>query len=190
MVAYAAVSYEAKGVDQADPGQREGGGRHEGGGRRSGSSSFTDFKITESNFPTLPREQMREVVAEIDKAIPDDERVIGLDRVLASVDRSQIIPKDVAGREGGPPDHLLQRQARPPRQPRRRSHLEPHQGERPEVRGQHELGPLRARADEDVLPPQRRRLAEGGRRRRDRGLPRARCPRASRSFPPTTTGRR
>ena len=31
---------------------------------------FSDFKITESNFPTLQKEQMREVVTEIDKGFP------------------------------------------------------------------------------------------------------------------------
>ena len=57
---------------------------------------------------------MREVVAEIDKAIPDEDRVIALDRVLASVDRSQIVPeRNVAGREGGPARDLLQPDRRP-----------------------------------------------------------------------------
>jgi hypothetical protein len=44
--------------------------------------NFQGLKIVESNFPTLPKESLREVVAEIEKAIPDDERVIALDRVL------------------------------------------------------------------------------------------------------------
>ena len=65
--------------------------------------SFSDFRITESNFPTLPKEQMRELVAEIDQAIPDDDRVIGLDRVLASVDRSQIMPEERRGVKADPP---------------------------------------------------------------------------------------
>jgi hypothetical protein len=65
--------------------------------------SFKEMRITESNFPNLPKEQTREVVTEIDKAIPDEERVIALDRVLASVDRSQIIPKEVPGVKADPP---------------------------------------------------------------------------------------
>ena len=65
--------------------------------------NFSEFKITESNFPTLPKEQMREVVAEIDKAIPNEDRVIGLDRVLAMVDRSQIMPKNIDGVKADPP---------------------------------------------------------------------------------------
>ena len=64
--------------------------------------NFSDFKITEANFPTLTKERISEVVAEIEKAIPHDDRVIGLDRVLASVDSSQIIPKKRGGREGRP----------------------------------------------------------------------------------------
>ena len=65
--------------------------------------SFSDMKITEANFPTLPKEQTREVVAEIDKSISDDDRVIALDRVLASVDKSQIMPKNVEGVKADPP---------------------------------------------------------------------------------------
>lgn len=56
---------------------------------------FSPPQITESNFPTLKKEEMREVVAEIDKSIPNEERVIALDRVLAHVDKSQILIADV-----------------------------------------------------------------------------------------------
>jgi hypothetical protein len=65
--------------------------------------SFSPFKITEANFPSLPKEQIREVTAEIDKAVPDDERVIALDRVLANLDKSQIVPKNVEGIKAEPP---------------------------------------------------------------------------------------
>jgi hypothetical protein len=41
--------------------------------------NFAPLKITESNFSTLPREQTSEVVSEISKAIPKEERVIVLD---------------------------------------------------------------------------------------------------------------
>src|SRR5688500_17196514 len=34
--------------------------------------SFANLRITESNFPTVPKEQLREIVAEITKAIPED----------------------------------------------------------------------------------------------------------------------
>ena len=65
--------------------------------------NFSRCKITEANFPTLPKDQVREVIADIDTAIPDDERVIALDRVLASIDKSQIIPKNVDGVKADPP---------------------------------------------------------------------------------------
>ena len=35
--------------------------------------------------------------------MPDDERVIALDRVLANIDKSQIIPKNVEGVKADPP---------------------------------------------------------------------------------------
>jgi hypothetical protein len=62
-----------------------------------------NLKIAEANFQTLPKEQVREIVAEIDKAMPDDDRVIALDRVLANLDKSQIIPKNVEGIKADPP---------------------------------------------------------------------------------------
>ena len=65
--------------------------------------SFSEFKITESNFPTLPREQLQTVVEEIAASVPLDERVIALDRVLANIDTSQIIPKNVEGVKADPP---------------------------------------------------------------------------------------
>jgi hypothetical protein len=65
--------------------------------------SFTDWSLTESNFPTLSKDQTRDVVGEIVKAVPDDARVIALDRVLASVDKSQILPKNVEGVKADPP---------------------------------------------------------------------------------------
>ena len=65
--------------------------------------SFSEFKIAESNFPTLPRDQLRTVVEEITASVPLDERVIALDRVLANIDTSQIIPKNVEGVKADPP---------------------------------------------------------------------------------------
>lgn len=64
---------------------------------------FSALKITEANLPQVPKEQVREVVDEVEKAIPDEERVIGLDRVLAMVDTSKIIPKEVKGVLAEPP---------------------------------------------------------------------------------------
>ena len=62
--------------------------------------SFSEFKITQANFPNIcrriswppssPRSTPR---------FPREERVIGLDRVLAMVDTSAIVPRNVAGRQ-------------------------------------------------------------------------------------------
>jgi hypothetical protein len=102
MTAYAAVSYLPKGLSKATYGSL----KLESDTRVSTEErlvSFRQLQVTESNFPNLPKEEVREVVAEIVKAIPDQERVLGLDRVLASVDRSQIMPKNVEGVKADPP---------------------------------------------------------------------------------------
>ncbi|MCU0250285.1 MAG: hypothetical protein MUE61_08760 [Vicinamibacterales bacterium] len=65
--------------------------------------SFSDMSITESNFPSLSKEQTRDVVSEVVKGVPTAERVIALDRVLAAVDKSQILPKNVEGIKADPP---------------------------------------------------------------------------------------
>ena len=64
---------------------------------------FATFKITEANFQTLPKEQTAEIVKEIEKNIPANDRLITLDRVLAYIDKSTILPKNVAGMKSDPP---------------------------------------------------------------------------------------
>ena len=70
---------------------------------------FSTLKITEANFQTLSKEQTREIVSEIEKTIPPDERMIGLDRVLAQMDKSVIIPKNVDGLKADPPKIFISR---------------------------------------------------------------------------------
>jgi hypothetical protein len=65
--------------------------------------NFSDFRLTETNFPTLPREQVKTAIAEITSTIPKEQRVIALDRVLANMDTSTIIPKNVEGLKHDPP---------------------------------------------------------------------------------------
>jgi hypothetical protein len=69
--------------------------------------NFTDLKMTESNFPGLSNEQHKEVVNQISgqilKAVPDGSMVLGLDRVLARLDKSELIPKNVDGVKADPP---------------------------------------------------------------------------------------
>jgi hypothetical protein len=64
---------------------------------------FRNFSITESNFSTLSRDQSRDLVAGLQKAIPDAERVIALDRVTAAIDKSSIGPKETPGVKADPP---------------------------------------------------------------------------------------
>ncbi len=102
VVAYAAVSYLAKGASKAMLGTV----KVEAETKVSVEErlvSFAPLKITESNFSTLPKEETSEVVSEISKAIPQEDRVIALDRVLAYIDTSRIIPKQVKGIKSDPP---------------------------------------------------------------------------------------
>ncbi|MFO7692990.1 MAG: hypothetical protein R6V57_07905 [Vicinamibacterales bacterium] len=102
MVAYAAVSVEAPGETKPALGSV----KIEANTKVALDErlvSFSDWALTESNFPTLSKDQTRDVVGEIVKAVPDDARVMALDRVLASVDKSQILPKNVEGVKADPP---------------------------------------------------------------------------------------
>ena len=65
--------------------------------------SLADLRITESNFSTLQRDQVRTVVADILAAVRPEDRLLALDRVLANLDESQIIPKNVDGVKADPP---------------------------------------------------------------------------------------
>jgi hypothetical protein len=65
--------------------------------------SFADLRITEPNFSTLQRDQIRTVVAEIGASVRPEDRVIALDRLLANLDKSQIIPKNIDGVKADPP---------------------------------------------------------------------------------------
>ena len=58
--------------------------------------SFTPMKIVEASFQTLQKEQIREIVAEVDKAIPDDDRVgvVGNQRRVSG-DRAVADPAEV-----------------------------------------------------------------------------------------------
>jgi len=102
MVAYAAVSYQPANADKPTLGTIS--------IEAATDVSFEDrlvkfapLKITQANFASLPREHLRDLITEIDASIPENERVIGLDRVLASVDKSQILPKNNARVKADPP---------------------------------------------------------------------------------------
>ncbi len=102
MVAFSAVSHRAKAGDKPALGTL----KIEADSKVATAErvvSLQNLKIVEANFQTLPKEQVREIVAAIDKALPDDERVIALDRVLANIDKSTIVPKNVEGVKADPP---------------------------------------------------------------------------------------
>ena len=102
MVAYAAVAYQ----QTKDPKPSLGTVKIEAAtsvALEDRLVKFSPLKITETNFGSLPREQVQDVLAAIDGGIPDHERVIALDRVLASVDRSQIFPRNTDGVKAEPP---------------------------------------------------------------------------------------
>ncbi len=102
MTFYAAASYTAKAGDKPALGTI----KAEAETKVSVTERLVDFsvlRITESNFPTLAQPQVQEIVAEITKGIPQYARVIALDRVLASIDKSQVLPKNVEGVKADPP---------------------------------------------------------------------------------------
>jgi hypothetical protein len=65
--------------------------------------NFSHLTITTASFQTLSKDTVGPVVAEIVAAIPREERVIGLDRVLAMVDTSAIKVQNTAGIKADPP---------------------------------------------------------------------------------------
>ncbi len=65
--------------------------------------SLRNMKVAEANFQKAPKEQVRDITAGLTAAMGDDERVIALDRVLANLDKSQIMPKNVEGIKADPP---------------------------------------------------------------------------------------
>jgi hypothetical protein len=102
LVAFSAVSYRSKGGDKPVLGTV----KLEADTNVAVTErlvAFKNMKIEEANFQALPKDQLREVVEQIDKAMPDDERMIALDRVLANIDKSQIVPRNVEGVKADPP---------------------------------------------------------------------------------------
>jgi hypothetical protein len=64
---------------------------------------FSTFTITAVSFPAIDRDETTRIVAEISGAVPLNERVIGLDRVMAAVNESHISPKNIDGVKADPP---------------------------------------------------------------------------------------
>ena len=103
MTAYAAASYTPPGAAEAGARHVPDRGRHRACRWPSGSSASRSTVSLEANFSTLDKDQLRTVVAEVTTSVPPKERVLALDRVLAAIDKSQIIPKNVEGVKADPP---------------------------------------------------------------------------------------
>ena len=102
LVAFSAVSYRGKTDDKPSYGTV----KVEAETKASISErlvSFQKMRIAEASFGSMDKERVREITDALDKAIPDDERVIALDRVLANLDKSSVIPKNVEGIKADPP---------------------------------------------------------------------------------------
>ena len=107
MVAYAAVVVSAGRVAAPPPSRRSARIKIEADTKRVARRAAGELRQHADHGGELPepaeRASLQETVGEITKAIPEDERIIGLDRVLAFVDKSTIMPKDVPGLKADPP---------------------------------------------------------------------------------------
>ena len=102
LVAYAAVSYSAPGAAKPALGSV----KIEADTSVAVSERLVNFstvKLTETHFAELPNDQLRDIVATIQQDVPEGALMIALDRVLARLDKSQIIPKNVGGVKADPP---------------------------------------------------------------------------------------
>jgi hypothetical protein len=102
IVLYAAVSYLPRGATKADLGTI----KVEADTLVSTSErlvNFTNFKIAETHFANVPNEELQRLVAHLTTLVPQNELVLGLDRVLARLDKSTIVPKNVADVKADPP---------------------------------------------------------------------------------------
>ncbi len=102
MTGYAAVSYTARGATKPALGTiKIEADTHVAVAERL--VNFSEFTIAEASFSTLPKDELKSVVSEISQAVPGEDRIIALDRVLANVDASQIIPRNIEGVKADPP---------------------------------------------------------------------------------------
>jgi hypothetical protein len=106
MVAFAAVSYVAKGEQKPSMGTVQ-LAVDTSVSVEQRLVKFAKVKVIEVNFPTLSKQQTSEIVRVIEESIPDQDRIISLDRVLVQVEKSQIRPKNVEGLKSDPPKIIL-----------------------------------------------------------------------------------
>ncbi|MBK9528498.1 MAG: hypothetical protein IPO41_09320 [Acidobacteria bacterium] len=104
LVAWSAVSYEAKPGDKPSIGSI----KIEADTEVSLDERlvrFKDFKIPEVNLSSLSRDDARKVTTALQAELPEGDKIIDLDKVLAAVDKSQLLPKadNPAGLKADPP---------------------------------------------------------------------------------------
>jgi hypothetical protein len=100
--AYAAAAYLAKGAQKSVPGVI----RFEADTEISLQERLVHLnrlRVTESNFPTLQKEQIHPIVDTIVMNFLKEHPVMALDRVLAAIDTSQLSIKNVDDIKGDPP---------------------------------------------------------------------------------------
>jgi hypothetical protein len=102
MVAYSAASYNTKGAQKPNLGTL----KFEADTSVAVAErlvNFSNVKLTETHFENIPKEQLQDIATQVDNTVKEDGMVIALDRVLANLDKSQIIPKNVEGVKADPP---------------------------------------------------------------------------------------
>jgi hypothetical protein len=100
IVAWSAVSYQPAGAKEPTLGTI----KIEGPTRVAVDDRVVsmDLKITEYNFPSLPPEQVKALVADV-QALPVNEKVLDLDRLLAYIDASPLQIKNTESLKADPP---------------------------------------------------------------------------------------
>lgn len=102
LVAFSAVSHTAKGAEKPDLGSIK---------LETDTSvsleerlvRFGTIDLTEAHFPKLSRQQIGEVTSFIRDSIPEKDRVLALDRLMAEIETSPIVPHEVEGVKAEPP---------------------------------------------------------------------------------------
>jgi hypothetical protein len=100
IVAWSAVSYTPPGAKEAALGTI----KIEGKTKVSLDERVVslELQVTEFNFPSLKTDQVKTLVADVQK-LPQRERVLDLDRLMAYVADSPLTPKNVEGLKADPP---------------------------------------------------------------------------------------
>ena len=102
MVAFSAVSHRTKAADKPAVGTV----KFEADTTVSVADRLVglkNVKIAEASFQTLSKEQVQEVVGVVGKNLNPEEGIIALDRVLANLDKSGLVIKNVEGVKADPP---------------------------------------------------------------------------------------